>query len=104
MNTNLSSGKNFLARILFPFKAYLVVVVPFYFVFRIFCPEPSHPTGATDGTGFILFDGFIASGLILLIGAIAQFLAGSRRVAAQTLLFAAAPLLVWLALLLMIHG
>jgi hypothetical protein len=68
-----------LALILFPFKAYMVVVVPFYFVFRGICPEPSHPTGATDGTGFLLFNGFVASGIIVLLGTIVQYFVRSRN-------------------------
>jgi hypothetical protein len=68
-----------LALILFPFKAYMVVVIPFYFVFREFCPEPSHPTGATDGTGFLLFLGFTAGAVIILLGTIVQYFVRSRN-------------------------
>jgi hypothetical protein len=99
-----SSRERRIALVLLPFKAYVVVVIPFYFVFRAFCPEPSHPTGSADGTGFMLLNGLIASGLVLLLGAGVQWFACGRRAARQTLMFAAAPVLVWLLILLTIHG
>jgi hypothetical protein len=69
-----STKQDWFALIVFPFKAYVVGVVPLYFVFRVFCPEPSWPTGTTDGTGIVLFEAFIASGLFLLLGAIVQLI------------------------------
>jgi hypothetical protein len=91
-------------RALFPFKAYVVAVVPFYLVFRVFCPEPSRPTGATDGTGFMLLNCFMGCGLVLILGAIAQYFVSERRAALRTLMFALAPALVFLLVFARIHG
>jgi hypothetical protein len=38
------------ALLVFPFKAYVAVVVPFYYIFRMYCPQPFLGTNVTDGT------------------------------------------------------
>jgi hypothetical protein len=69
-------------------KVYMAVVLPLYIVFRLFCPEPTQRTGVTDGMGFLLLSFFIGSGLILILGAAAQFLLSRRRPAIRTLMLA----------------
>jgi hypothetical protein len=88
---------------LFPFKVYVVVVVPFYYVFRVFCPEPSRPTGATDGTGFALLNGFMLCGPALVVGAIVQCSILEGRAALRTLAFAALPVLLLMLILMRTH-
>jgi uncharacterized membrane protein len=92
------------SRGLFPFKAYVAVVVPFHFLFRLLCPELSGPTGATDGTGFMLLNLFMACAPILVVGALAQFLLSERRAALRALMFALPAALVFLVILARIHG
>ena len=89
-----------LALALFPFKAYVVVVVPFYYIFRMFCPQPFLGTGVTDGTALVLLAYFGLCAPALLIGAAIQIFVSGRRAAGRTLAFAIVPtlvcVLVWL--------
>lgn len=84
----------------FPFKAYVVAVVPFYFVFRLFCPQPFLGTNASDGTRDTLLQYFLLCGPVLLLGAVVQVFVSGRRAALGTLAFAAFPTLLQLLVLL----
>jgi len=89
-----------IALCLFPFKAYVVVVVPFYGIFRIFCPQPYLGTGASDGTAFALAGYFLLCAPFLLLGAAIQFLVTGRSAGGRTLLFAIFPTVLLLLVLL----
>ena len=83
-----------------PFKAYVVLVVPFYYLFRLFCPQPFLGTNASDGTSDILAQYFILCALVLLVTAAIQVFVASRRAALRTLAFAGFPTLVLVLVLL----
>lgn len=89
-----------IALVVFPFKAYVAVVLPSYYIFRIFCPQPFLGTNVTDGTSDILLQYFLLCAPVLLIGAAIQLFVSGRRAAGRTLAFAAFPALVLLLVLL----
>jgi len=88
------------ALVVFPFKAYVAVVVPFYYIFRMFCPQPFLGTNVSDGTRDILLQYFLLCAPVLLLSAAIQAFVSGRRAASHTLAFAAVPTLVLLLVLL----
>jgi hypothetical protein len=89
-----STKHEWFALFLFPFKAYVVVVYPFYRVFRILCPPPFLGTNVSDGTYYVLLQGFLLCGPALLVGALIQYFVSGRRYALPTLGFAVVPVVV----------
>jgi hypothetical protein len=90
--------------VLWPFKVYIVGVIPFYFLFRLFYPHPlrtyvGNNTTVTDPLVDKLLEVFILCAPILLLGAIVQFFAKDIKAGICTLIFAIAPTLILAAFL-----
>jgi hypothetical protein len=84
---------------LFPFKAYVVVAVPFYFLFRVFFPHPlwtsiGNNTSILDPIAGGLLDAFILCAPVLWLGAFFQFISRDSKAGVCTLLFSVVPSLV----------
>jgi hypothetical protein len=91
-----SKRNEWIALALFPFKAYVVVVFPFYGLFHIFCPQPlttyiGNNTTVTDPTVERFLQIFALCGVFLLLGFIVQIFIGDQKSAIRTLMFAIAP-------------
>ena len=104
MNTCKSKNCKWIAVVLWPFKVYIVVVVPFYFLLRLFYPHPfrtyiGNNTTVTDPLVDKLLEVFILCAPVVLLGAIIQFFAKDTKAGICTLFFAAAPTLVFAAFL-----
>jgi hypothetical protein len=91
-----STKKEWIALTLFPFKAYVVVVLPFYFLFNIFCPQPltiyfGNNTTVWNHTAEEFLTGFVLCGPLLMLGLIIQLCARDAKSASRTLMFAIVP-------------
>jgi hypothetical protein len=105
----LPSTKNeWTALALFPFKAYVVIVLPFYFLFNIFYPQPltiflGNNATTWNQTAEIFLGVFVLCGPCLLLGFVIQLLMHDYKSAIRTLMFAIVPfgcfcfwLLLWM--------
>jgi hypothetical protein len=104
MNTCASKNCKWIAIVLWPFKVYIVGVIPFYFLFRLFYPHPlrtyvGNNTTVTDPLVDKLLEVFIWCAPVLLLGAIIQFLAKDIKAGTHTIFFAVTPTLVLAAFL-----
>jgi hypothetical protein len=94
-----NNGKR-IALVLIPFKAFVVLVAPVYFLFRIFYPHPlrtyiGNNTTITDSLADQLLGVFALCGPVLLVGAFSQFFVSDTKAGVRTLCFAVAPCLVF---------
>lgn len=85
--------------LLFPFKAYLVLAYPFYFVFRAFCPQPFLGTMVSDGTFEAILMGGAFCLFVLLIGSGVQWLVSGWEFALRSLAFVLVPVALILIIL-----
>src|SRR5882757_6159961 len=104
MNTCTSKNCKWIDIVLWPVKAYVVGVIPFYLLFRLFCPHPfqtyvGNNTTVTDPLVDKLLEVFVMCAPVLLFGAIIQFFAKDTKSGICTLIFAVAPTLVFAAFL-----
>jgi hypothetical protein len=99
-----STKNEWLALVLFPFKAYVVIVWPFYFLFNIFYPQPltiylGNNTTVWNQTAERFLEAFGLCGPLLMLGLIIQLFARDEKSAIRTLMFAIVPssfFCVWL--------
>ena len=95
-----SKRDKLIALTLVPFKAFVVIAVPIYFLFRIFYP---HSLETSVGNNTTIFDpvanrllgAFALCAPVLLVGAVVQFLIADSRAGIRTLFFATIPALVF---------
>ena len=85
--------------VLWPFKVYIVGVIPFYFLYRLFYPHPlrtyvGNNTTVTDPLVDKLLEVFILCAPVLLLGAIIQFFAKDIKAGIRTIFFAVTPTFV----------
>jgi membrane protein DedA with SNARE-associated domain len=104
MNACTSKNCKWIAMILWPFKAYVVGLIPFYFLFRLFYPHPlrayvGNNTTVTDPLVDTLLWVFISCAPVLLLGAVIQFFTKDIKAGICTLIFSVAPTLVLAAVL-----
>jgi hypothetical protein len=104
MKTCVPENCKWIAIVLWPFKVYIVGVIPFNFLFRLFYPHPlrtyvGNNTTVTDPLANALLEAFVLCAPVLLFGAIIQFLAKDTRAGICTLIFAVAPTLILAAVL-----
>jgi hypothetical protein len=104
MNTCTSKNYKWIAMILWPFKVYVVGMIPFYFLFRLIYPHPlrtyvGNNTTVTDPLVDKLLEVFILCAPVLVLGALIQFFAKDIKAGICTLIFAVAPSLVLAAIL-----
>jgi hypothetical protein len=90
------NGREWLAELLFPFKAY-VVIAPLMFNISYELPRPPH-TGATDVEAFLAV-GLFPCSAILLFAALVLTLVGSKRSALSYVVFGIAALILGIYLL-----
>jgi hypothetical protein len=81
---------------LFPFKAYVVIVLPFYFLFNIFYPQPltiylGNNATTWNQTAETFLGGFVLCGPLLTLGFIIQLILRDGKSAIRTLIFAIVP-------------
>jgi hypothetical protein len=99
-----SNKDKWIAVALIPFKAFVVIAAPFYFLFRAIYPHPFW-TDAGNNTSIIdpvangLLEAFVVCAPILLLGAVIQIVVAGGRAGVRTFCFAAVPTLVLAALL-----
>jgi hypothetical protein len=99
------TAKNaWIALALFPFKAYVVVVLPFYLLFNIFYPQPltiylGNNTTVWNQTAEEFLAGFVLCGPLLMLGLIIQLFAKDTKSAIRTLMFAIIPFSIFFFLL-----
>ncbi len=84
---------------LLPFKEFIVLAIPFYFLFRVFVPQPlfkylGNGTSVVDPLAGWLLLSFSLCGPVLLISSIIQSYLNPRA-ALRTLLFSIIPFLVF---------
>jgi hypothetical protein len=99
-----STKNEWIALALFPFKAYVVIVLPFYFLFNIFYPQPltiylGNNTTVWNKTAEEFLGCFGLCGPLLILGFIIQLFAKDEKSAIRTLMFAIVPFsffCVWL--------
>jgi hypothetical protein len=91
-----STKNEWIALALFPFKAYVVIVLPFYFLFNTFYPQPltiylgkNATTWNQTAEEFLGF--FVLCGPLLILGFIIQLFAKDEKSAIRTLMFAIVP-------------
>ena len=94
-----ASRRSWIDLALFLFKAFVVVALPFYFLFRAFIPHPlwtsiGNNTSILDPIAGGLLDAFILCAPVLWLGAFIQFRLRDSKAAVCTLLFSVAPSLV----------
>jgi hypothetical protein len=77
--------------VLFPFKAYVVLAFPFYFVFRALYPH------GTDATFDDIVVPFAFCLLALLIGSLIQLIVSGWEYAFSSFLFVVVPIVLFLA-------
>lgn len=92
MKTFPSSRHHWLNVVLFPFKAYVVLAIPFYFIFRAFCPQK---TAATFDEMAVFFAFCL---LVLLIGSVIQLVVSGWEYALSSFLFVVVPVLLFVVL------
>jgi hypothetical protein len=95
-----SKRDKLIALALVPFKAFVVIAVPFYFLFRIFHPHSletyiGNNTSILDPVANRLLGAFVLCAPILLVGAVVQFWLADSRAGIRTLFFATIPTLVF---------
>lgn len=78
--------------LIFACKAYLVLVYPFYRIFRIFFRNPFVGTGVSGGTFETFLDLFFVCSAIVLAGVVTQVMAGKWKQALMSLLCIAVPI------------
>jgi hypothetical protein len=103
----LPRSKDELVRlILFPFKAYVVLAIPFYILFSIFFPRPYTGTGAGGETLMAIIGFYSLCAPVLLAGSVIQFFICKRAYATKTLFFLIPPILIilWITLPLVLRG
>ena len=81
---------------LFPFKAYVVIVLPFYFLFNIFYPQLltiylGNNATTWNQTAETFLEVFVLCGPLLILGLIIQLFARDEQSAIRTLMFAIVP-------------
>jgi len=84
---------------LFPFKVFVVIAAPFYFLFRVLYPHPlwtnvGNNTSIIDPVANGLLEAFVLCAPVLLLGAVMQFFVADSKAGIRTLFFAAVPTLV----------
>jgi hypothetical protein len=104
MKTCTSKNCKWIAIVLWPFKIYIVGVIPFYFLFRLIYPHPfntyvGNNTTVTDPLVDKLLEVFMLCAPVLLLGAIVQFAAKDIKAGIRTIFFAAPPAFVFTAFL-----
>ena len=87
-----------------PLKAFVVLVIPLYFLVRVFSPRPlseyvGNNTTLIDPLAQVLVIIFACCGPVLLAGAIAQLLLRRQKSAVLTMLFGLLPTLIFAFLL-----
>ncbi len=87
-----SSRHQWLNLVLLPFKAYVVLSIPFYFIFRVFCP---HGTAATFDD-MVVFFAFCL--MALLIGSVVQLVVSGWEYAFSSFIFVVVPVLIFVVL------
>lgn len=85
-----------MALVLFPFKTYVVIILPFYFLFNIFYPQPltiylGNNTTVWNQTAEEFLVGFVLCGPLLILGFVIQFFVRDEKAAIRTLMFAIVP-------------
>jgi hypothetical protein len=92
--------------ILFPFKAYVVLAIPFYILFNAFFPRPFTGTGAGGETLMRIIGYYVLCAPPLLVGSVIQFFVCKRTHATRTLFFLIPPVLIilWIVLPLVTRG
>jgi len=93
-----SNKDEWLALLLFPFKAYIVLVYPFYRIFRTFYPQPFLGTMVSDGTFYTLSSIFVFCLVTLFIGATIQLVVSGREYALVSMAFVVIPVVILFAL------
>jgi len=83
-----SNKDKWLALILFPFKAYIVVAFIFYPVFRMFCPEPF----LGDDTIYAITNGYWLCFIALFLGAFFQLIFSESKHAMNSFVFVIFPI------------
>jgi len=89
---------------LIPFKAFVVIAAPFYFLFLAICSHPlwtdvGNNTSIIDPVASGLLDAFVLCAPILLLGGVIQIFVAGSKAGVRTFIFAAAPTLVLTTLL-----
>ena len=84
---------------MFPFKAYVVGVCPFYFLLRLIYPHVlwtnvRNNTSIIDPVANGLLGVFVLCVPVLLLGAVIQFVVAESKDGVRTLVFAIVPTLV----------
>jgi hypothetical protein len=92
MKIILSTRHEWLNLLFFPFKAYVVLACPFYFIFRAFCQQGSAAT-FDDLTVVFVFCLFA-----LVIGSLIQLVVSGWEYALSSFIFVAVPVLFCMAL------
>jgi hypothetical protein len=87
-----SSRHQWLNLVLFPFKAYVVLAIPFYFIFRSFC---SRGTAATFDDMAVMFAFCL---MALLIGSVIQLVVSGWEYAMSSFIFVVVPVLLFVVL------
>jgi hypothetical protein len=104
MDICTSNKDKWIAAALIPFKAFVVVAAPFYFLFRVIYPHPlwsdvGNNTSIIDPVANGLLEGFVLCAPILLLGGVIQIFVADSRAGIRTFFFAAVPTLALTALL-----
>jgi len=104
MEVRISKRDKWITLALFPFKAFVVVAAPFYFVFRLLYPhrlwtDVGNNTSIIDPVANGLLEAFVLCAPVLLLGAVIQFFVAGSRAGVRTLFFAAVPTLILAAFL-----
>jgi len=95
-----STKNEWIALALFPFKAYMVIVLPFYFLFNIFYPLPltvylGNNTTVWNQTAEAFLRIFVLCGPLLILGFIIQLFVRDKKYAIRTLMFAIVPFIIF---------
>lgn len=99
-----SNKDKWIAVALIPFKAFVVIAVPFYFLFRVIYPHPlwtdvGNNTSIIDPVASGLLVAFVLCAPILLLGGVIQIFVAGSKAGVRTFFFAAVPTLALTALL-----
>jgi hypothetical protein len=104
MQSCASKKRNLTDWIMCPVKIYIIVSLPFYFLFREFYPHPlwtniGNNTSILDPLAADLLDIFIVCAPALWLGAVIQFISKNNKAGICALLFSVAPSLVLMSLI-----
>jgi hypothetical protein len=99
METSANKKGKVIALVLLPFKAFVVLSLPLYFLLRVFVPRPlstyvGNNTTVIDPTAQLLLGIFAFCGPVLVAGTFIQLFASSQKSALCTLWFALVPI-IW---------